>query len=132
MSFFKKNTTPRAVLIGVVLSIASILVITCLISVGMLVSPSIPYDYIAYIMLAADAVGIMIGSYAAAAISGSRGMIIGLLCAFCTFLILLIAGFAVRDGNIGIMTLLRAAVLFLFGILGGIKGVNRREKIRIK
>ena len=132
MSFFQKNTMPRSVIVGVIVSGAAILAITCLISIGMLVAPSIPYDYIAYIMLAADAVGIFIGAYIAAALSGSRGMVVGILCAFCTFLILLIAGFSVGDGNIGIMTLIRAAVLFIFGILGGIKGVNRREKVHIR
>ena len=132
MLFFKKNSLSRTVAVGIIVTVASILLITCIISVALLIAPAIPYDYIGYIMLTADAVGIFIGAYTAAALSGSRGIVVGLLCAFGTFIILLIAGFAVKDGNVGMMTVIRAAVLILFGILGGIKGVNRKEKVHIR
>ena len=134
MSFFKNDSksTIKAIGIGTGISLALTMVFSCLITLIMLFIPSVPYEYVGYITLISYASGVFIGGYITAATAKERGLILGLLCGAAVFIISLIIGFIFDGGTITIMTPLRLAVLLLFGGLGGIKGVNRNEKIHIK
>ena len=137
MSFFNfggtnDNRALKAVALGVAVSVAVSIIMLCVISAVTLFMPSIPYDFLGWIALAAYAVGIFSGSYIAAATAGSKGLVMGLICAAAVFLISLIAGFAMDGGTLTVMTVSRLAVLLIFGAFGGIKGVNRRERVRIR
>ena len=134
MPFIKSdnNRTAKAVLIGTAVSIAVMLIMLVVISAVMLFMPTIPYDMLGYISLAAVAVGVFTGAYTAAAVAGSNGLVMGLICAAAVFLILLVIGFAADGGTLTVMTILKLAVLILFGALGGVKGVNRKERVRIR
>ena len=83
-------------------------------------------------MLAIDAIGVLFGSYVGARINKSQGLIIGLINGAIIFVALLICGFCINTGTLTIITLLKAVVVLLFSAFGGIKGVNVKEKIRIK
>lgn len=122
----------KAVSIGTAASLAVIVIVLCVITGVMMMLPSIPTAALPYIVLVADAVGVLIGGYITAAIAGSKGLILGLICGICVFLILLIIGQLSGNTAIGTVTFIRLGVLALFGILGGIKGVNRKEKLHIK
>lgn len=134
MSFFKENNGRllKASIIGI-LSVAVITaVLLCVGAVVLNYMSGIPYGLLDYLTLACLAIGVLIGSYIAAAIMRSGGLMIGLIVGAVILLINLAFGFGFGDGNIGILTAIRTGVLLLCGAAGGIKGVNRKERIRIK
>lgn len=121
----------KPVMIGVAVSIAVTLLLMCLICLIMTFSSVIPYQLLPYVLLIADAGGVFCGAYVCAALNKSKGLILGLVCGFILFIILFIAGLS-TGGTISLVTLLRFIVLMVFGTLGGIKGVNKKERIHIK
>lgn len=126
-----KKLPLRSILTGIAAAIAAALALTCLIALMMTMTSAVPYESLPYILLAADAAGVFIGAYIAAAIAKSRGLIIGLICGALMFVIFFFIGLNTGE-TVSIITLLRFFVLMFFGALGGIKGVNKKEKIRIK
>ena len=127
-----KGRLAKALSIGAAVSLGSALLLTCIISGVFLILSSTPREALPYIMLAAEGLSVFIGGCVAAAINGSRGLIVGMLCGLTVFLILLITGLLTGKDDIGMMTFIRLGALMLCGILGGIKGVNRKEKLHIK
>lgn len=121
----------RTILIGAASALAVTLLLMCAICGVMLFVSSVPYDLMPYIMLIADAGGVFFGGYLAASMNKSKGLIMGLMIGLIQFVILFVAGLSTGD-TIGLITFIKLAVLLIFGMLGGIKGVNRKEKIRIK
>ena len=121
----------KAILIGVAVSVAVMLILLCAICGLLVVMGAVPYRLLPYIALIADAGGAFCGTYIAAALHKGRGLILGLICGFILFVIHFFAGLC-SGGSVGIATLLRFIVLIVFGILGGIAGVNKKEKLRIK
>lgn len=122
----------KSVLIGVSSAVVVIAVLMCLMCVIFLSAASLPYEYLEYLMLAVDMIGVLVGAYIAARISGQNGLIIGLLTSGIILVALMIAGFASGFDSLSMITLLRAVVILGAGAFGGIRGVNRKEKIRIK
>ena len=126
------RTLIKALVLGVVSSVAMITALMCIMSAVLTFSSLLPYEYLQYIMLAIDAIGVLFGSYVGARINKSQGLIIGLINGAIIFVALLICGFCLNTGTLTIITLLKAVVILLFSAFGGIKGVNVKEKIRIK
>ncbi len=122
----------KSLIIGVISSVAFIIVLTCILSVIMLISSVLPYEYIDYIMLVIDAIGVLLGGYIAARINKSQGLYLGLLNGAVIFLALIISGLCVSNATLTVITLLKAFIILIFSAIGGIKGVNTKEKIRIK
>ena len=122
----------KGTLIGAGISAAICALLLCLSALILNMTSAIPYPALDYIMLAFQAVSVFIGSYIAAAIIKSRGLIIGLITGALIYLVITILGFSSGNGNIGLLTLIRAAALLLLGAIGGIKGVNKKERIKIK
>lgn len=122
----------KALILGVVSSVAMIAVLMCIVTVVLFVSATLPYEILEYIMLGVDAIGALFGGYIAARINKSQGLVLGLLNGFIIFVALLIGGFCVSSETLTITTLLKAIVLLSFSAIGGIKGVNTKEKIHIK
>jgi len=133
MSIFQSNGLSwKAIIVGVIASMMGMLIIMCLIAGVLLFASAIPYEILPYLMLVADAVGVFFGSYLAAALAGSKGLITGLCSGAITFLIMLIIGFGNNAQSVTILTILHLMVFLIFGILGGIKGVNRKERVHIR
>ena len=134
MSFFKENSGRIwiACAVGIISSICITTVLMCICAVVLNYMSGIPYGLLDYLTLACLAIGVLIGSYIAAAIMKSGGLMIGLIVGTVILLIILVCGFCIGNESIGIMTAIRAGVLLLCGAAGGIKGVNRKERIRIK
>lgn len=121
----------KGVAIGVLISAALCAVLMCICALILNMISGIPYGVIDYLMIGVQGVSVLIGAYIASAIAKSRGLIAGLLCGAVVFLLSL--AFGLSNGNsVSILTAIRAAVLMILGALGGIKGVNRKEKIRIR
>ena len=122
----------KGALIGTGISAAICAVLMCLAALILNMISGIPYGILSYIMLTVQGLGVLIGSYIAAAITRSRGLITGLIVGAVIFLLITIFGFSAADNGIGIISLIRGIVLLLLGALGGIKGVNKKERIRIR
>ena len=130
--FSEKHQMLKSILIGVFSSAVLIAILMCILSVIFLLSSSLPSQYLAYILLVIEAVGVFFGAYTAARIFKQQGLIVGLTVAGIVLAAIIIAGFSTGTESITFLMPVRAVILLLCGALAGIKGVNRKEKIRIK
>lgn len=126
------KTFIKALILGVVSSVAMISVLLCIVTVILLVSSLLPYEYLSYIMLAIDAIGAFFGGYVAARISKKQGLVLGALNGAIVFFALTVAGFCVSNDTLTIITLLKAVLIILLSAIGGVRGVNTKEKLHIK
>ena len=122
----------KAVVIGVLSSVVLAVLLTCRFSMMLNMMSGIPYDIIDYVMVALEGFSVLIGAYIACVIAKSKGLIIGTLCGAISLLIVFAVGMSMTKNNIGLLTVIRSAVMLLCGIIGGITGVNRKERVRIK
>ena len=76
----------------------------------------------------AIALGSFVGSYYLSAKKGNNGYIYGLSDGFATFLIVSLVGLIINKGNITLNTLFHLVITVLAGVIGGICGVNRKDK----
>lgn len=122
----------KSIAIGLLCTALLTALLTCLFAFMLKMMSGIPYGIIDYVMIGIEGVSVLIGAYIACAIAKSKGLIIGALCGVISLLIIFVCGFSMAKNNIGILTVIRSAVMVLCGIIGGIVGVNRKEKVRIK
>lgn len=122
----------KAVLIGVIVSLVMCILLTCLFALVITFMPGVPYGIIDYVMIGIEGLSVLCGAYVASVIAKSGGLIIGLICSGIALVILLAGGFSTAGNEIGIFTGIRVVVMLLCGVAGGILGVNRKEKVRIK
>lgn len=122
----------KSLICGVLSSVVIIAILMCILCAVFFMTPLPPYEYLQYIMLAIDAIGVFFGGYIASRINKSKGLIVGLCVGAVVLLALIASGFTIENSTITIVTLLKAVVILLCSMLGGIKGVNVKEKIRIK
>ena len=127
-----KGHIVKAVLIGVLCSVVLSVLLTCLFSMMLNMTSGIPYEIIDYMMVAIEGFSVLIGAYIACVIVKSKGLVIGALCGAIVWVILLAVGMSIAKNNIGLLTVIRIVVLLLCGIIGGVAGVNRKDKVRIK
>ena len=122
----------KSILTGILSSVVITLILTCLFGLILKMTSGVPYGIIDYVMIGIEGVGVLFGAYIAGVIAKGKGLIIGAVCGGLSLLILLGCGMSVIQNDIGILTLIRSAVVLICGIIGGIAGVNRKEKVRIK
>lgn len=127
-----KGRVVKAVAIGVLCSVVLAVLLTCLFSMMLNMMSGIPYGIIDYVMVAIEGFSVLIGAYIACVIAKSKGLIIGALCGAISLLIVFAVGMSMAKNNIGLLTVIRSAVMLLCGVIGGIMGVNRKDKVRIK
>ena len=134
MSFFnvEGRSIIKPVLIGVTIAVLVIGVLICALALTVLMMPTVPYGWLDYITIAIEGFGVLTGAYIAGVLFKSKGLIIGALCGAIILLITFAVGLSISRNSIGILTVIRSIVLMICGIIGGILGVNRKEKIRIK
>ncbi len=134
MSDFSKDKGRiiKAVVIGVLSAVVLTVFLTCLFSVMLNMMSGIPYEFIDYVMVATEGFSVLIGAYIACVIVKSKGLIIGALCGAISLLIVFAVGMSISKNSIGLLTVIRSVVMLLCGVIGGIMGVNRKEKVRIK
>lgn len=70
-----------------------------------------------------------IGSFVASKIIGENGLINGFICGFAFFVLILISGMIMMDNTFSLYTFFKLISSLLFGIIGGIIGVNKKEKL---
>lgn len=130
------SAEPKRILKGcaIGLLVAAVLcgLLSCIFAFVLNMMDGLPYGIIDYVMVGLEGVSVLIGAFIAAAIAKSRGLIVGLLVGAVALLVTFIVGMSLPENDIGVLTLIRAVVLLLCGALGGIRGVNRKERIRIR
>ena len=128
----EKTLLFKSVITGVLITVALIAVLMCVLCAVFLGTSKMPYEYLEYILLAIDAAAVFIGALIAARIARYGGLIIGASTGALVFIALFISGILSSADTLTLTTLFRAVILLLFGMLGGIRGVNRKDKIKIK
>ena len=83
-------------------------------------------------MLAVDAISVFFGGYVAARINKQKGLIIGAGVGAIVLVSVLISGLSIPYTTQTLLTLFKIITIPLMSALGGVKGVNKKEKIRIK
>lgn len=88
-------------------------------------------DFAGYIMLIPLLISGYFGGFIGARINKSKGMIVGALCGSIVFILMLIIGFCTNNAEITYMLIIKAIALILPAVIGGIKGVNKKEKFKV-
>lgn len=127
----KSSKTIKAVVMGVIVTSAIIMLITIVLSLLLNITGNLFEGFAGYLMLLPLIIGGYLGGLTSAVINGSNGLVLGVVTSAIVYVIMLIAGFAAYNTNITYMILLKAICLMLPAIMGGIKGVNKKEKFRI-
>ncbi|MBQ3264194.1 MAG: TIGR04086 family membrane protein [Ruminococcus sp.] len=122
----------KSILTGILTAFVLTLLLTCLFGFILKMTSGIPYGIIDYVMIGIEGISVLLGAYIAGVIAKGKGLVIGAVCGGAALLILLACGLSMAQNDIGFLTLIRSAVMLLCGIIGGIAGVNRKEKVRIK
>lgn len=122
----------KAILIGIVTAGILMILMTFLFCLLLKMTSGIPYGIIDYVMIGIEGASVLIGAYIACIIIKSKGLIVGAIVSAAVMLVLFCCGFILSENHIGILTLIRCAAILLCGIVGGIAGVNKKEKVRIK
>lgn len=122
----------KAIILGVISSVTLIVILMCITAAMFLFSSLLPYEYLEYIMLVIDAIAVFLGGYIASRINKNQGLYLGLINGAIVLVAIIIGGFCSSTDTISLITLLKAIVILISSALGGIKGVNVKDKIRIK
>ncbi len=122
----------KAIFFGVFIGSLIITILMIAASAIFLQTGILPSDILNYIILAFIGVGCLIGGYISGRIYRKNGIIVGSITGFVCFLILFLSGVSKITDGIGIMTLLKFICTVVPALLGGILGVNKKEKIKFK
>ena len=122
----------KSIILGAVSSTCIMAILMCITAVLLTTSALLPYEYLAYIMLFIEAISVFFGGYMASRINKSKGLILGLINGIIIFTAITLSGLFTSSATITYITLLKLATILIFSILGGIKGVNIKEKIHIR
>lgn len=121
----------KSTLWGILLGSITIIILLLLFSTVLLISGTLPHDILVWLDLSACGLGCYIAGYTASRITKHNGLLSGALCGICMFLILLLAGF-IYGGNLTYMILFKLMITLLMSVIGAVKGVNKKEKIKIR
>ncbi|MCH5298331.1 MAG: TIGR04086 family membrane protein [Ruminococcus sp.] len=122
----------KATVFGIIIGCLITMIVTLIAAVVFLKSGKMPGEIVGYITLSFLGIGSLAGGYVCARIYKSSGIMCGAAVGIPMFIITLIVGMTNFVGNIGIMLLLKFATIMLTAVIGGILGVNKKDKIRIK
>lgn len=121
----------KSIIIGVLCSFALITILTLICSLVITITGKYPNGVIEYISLAFIGIGGLLGGYISARLNKSAGLAVGALTGLIVFIIILIVGLSQSVGTITILTIYKLLVTVVFSALGGVLGVNKKNKIKI-
>lgn len=131
MSESSSSKSIKALIFGVIINIAICLIITLILSIFLVVAGNLFESAAKYIMLIPLMSGGYLGGYTTASINKANGLLFGVLSGIAVILLMLIIGFATGISDITYMILLKVLAVLLPSAIGGIKGVNKKEKLKI-
>lgn len=122
----------KALIFGTLAGCTATASLLCVLSLGLIVTGALPHDYLSWIVIALCSLSAFLSGYVTARITKVKGLLCGAMSGLIMFIILLLAGLITGDGDFTYISLVKLFGLLLFGALGGIKGVNRKDKLHIK
>ena len=122
----------RSIISGILAGLALTALLTILCAWALSQSGKLPRQALDYITLAFCGMGALLGGYLSARINKSAGLICGVAVGFGIFLIIFLSGFSVPQNELGLMSLYKLAAVLVPSAVGGILGVNRKQKIKFK
>lgn len=131
MSENSSSKTVKALIIGSVLNALTVIIATVIASLFLVVSGNLFENAAKFIMLVPLIFGGYVGGYVGARINKSNGLLIGTLSGVIILIIMLVIGFAKGNADITYMLLLKVLAILLTAAIGGVKGVNKKEKLKI-
>ena len=129
----KNNSTYiKGVLFGIISASVTIIILLLMSAFALTQAGNIPAKQLNIIMLCTDGVGIFFGSYLSLRVIKAKGLMWGCINGLIIFFVIFIAGLMSSTDTIGINTLLKLIISVVCGGLGGIIGVNKRNKVKFK
>ncbi|MGN1138004.1 MAG: TIGR04086 family membrane protein [Ruminococcus sp.] len=122
----------RSMVFGVVISSVTIALLLFICTFLFVISGKYPESIIEYIALVFLAVGGFVGGNAGGRIYKSNGIFVGGIIGIIMFLIIILSGLISNFASLSIFTLYKFIILIVTSALGGIVGVNKKDKIHIK
>lgn len=122
----------KALFAGLIFGVVVSATLLCVFAAVILGLGKIPYTAIPYIVIGIFSIGAFLAGYISARILKIKGLMFGLISGGIMFILALIGGFIFSTETLSLLTLLRLVAFTLSGALGGIKGVNRKDKLKIK
>ena len=126
-----KKLTAKAVLFGILTSLLISIILMCCVSAFILTNGLLPTQMTNIITLLSLGAGIFAGGIVSSRITKSAGLITGLITGFSVFLLITIIGLCKSSDTITYLTFVRLAVTVILGGIGGIIGVNKKDRIKI-
>lgn len=120
----------KALAVGVLAQFAVVGLITVALSLLITVVGSLFADTANFLMLVPIAIGSYTGGFICARINKTNGLLLGGLTALCLLLVIVAVGIG-TDKSITYMLLIKAFICLLSGAFGGVKGVNKKEKLKM-
>ena len=117
----------RAVLTGSAIGILCCILVLLLCSVALSIQ-DIPQGAIGPMAIGAAVAGSFVAGFCGAKIRREKGLLIGLCCGITIFLFIVLAGFAISGNSFGTLALIKLAVVLFSAMLGGVLGVNSKNK----
>lgn len=122
----------KALICGISTGCISLIIMLLIFSCLLLIAGTLPHDYLIWLDIIACGIASFISGYLTARIVKNGGLIWGAVSSFIMFIIQLVAGLINAETEISYITFIKLAVFLLLGSIGGIKAVNKKDKIRIK
>jgi len=122
----------KGLIAGLFTGTIALIFLLLIFSLLLLISGTLPHDYLLWFGIGASVVSVFLCAYICSRIIKHNGLVWGLVSGLIFFLIEFISGLCVNDSQISYITFIKLALFSLAGCLGGIKGVNKKEKLKIK
>ena len=121
----------KALIISVVVNIMTCVVCLVFLCLVMTISGALFEGSLKYLTLIPLALGGYTGGFCAGRINKEKGMILGAVSGFIVFIAMIIISFSLQSTDITYMIILKGIAIVLFSAIGGVKGINKKEKFRI-
>lgn len=117
----------KVLITGSLLSVGIFMFMICLACAATVKMGIGHWQFLFNFVLAAEIIGIFAGSFAAATMAKGRGVICGLFVS--TIFIIVFTTAALITQHIDITLAIRGTAMLVSGLIGGILGANRKEKL---
>ncbi len=121
----------KPILTGSIISILLSGILLFILSL-VLTKMDIPFSLILPISIVILGFSTLIGSFIGAKSFGKKGFFIGLCISLVIFLTLLLLNLSIEPQGFGTIAIVKAVVILITGITGGIFGVNKKNPARFK
>ncbi len=127
-----KKIMIKAAVFSAVCSLLITIILNCLIAAVMLSIGLLPDYILNCATITTLGIGTLLGGFISARITKSAGMINGVITGFLVFLLITLIGVAKSNDSFTMISLVKLIVCIACAGFGGIIGVNKKERIKIK